>query len=446
MFHRLRKRSAATTTIDTTPTTVIPSQEASTPDTNKPNTNMDHAAATSGGSSEETPLVSTTNDKGNNGPLPPTTTQHDNNNQQQHNKTVLNATTGIPASFYVLSGVTQPLLMTLCKDAGLADPNCQLYMLFYYLGPASVGFKLWWNQHNEECMPSWKMILRAGLITLFDITAQAMNYTGAALAGPTIFAIVYSSVTVWTAVFSRLVLQRKLIPGQWMGIWIVFGGLAITATDHSVQVGSDVAHGLLLVIFGSAMHGLTYVLCEVVMVIQEEAFANMPPIVQLVLGDKQEQRLTVVQNCAIQGFLAVLFMLMWQIMYTVPHFDHLILEPAQQAGTTLWIAGIILGLFALANLIHALSYFFTLRHFPGGATSAGVMKGLQAVLVFVVTHIFFCGKTGGTEMCFTPTKFMSLVTVVGGVLLFGFFTEQQHRFQSNKSDSRQHPTKQSINV
>ena len=63
--------------------------------------------------------------------------------------TIYNVTTGIPASLYVISGVTQPLLMTICKAAGLADPNCQLYMLFYYLGPASVGLRMCLSAH--EC-------------------------------------------------------------------------------------------------------------------------------------------------------------------------------------------------------------------------------------------------------------------------------------------------------
>ena len=237
--------------------------------------------------------------------------------QQQHNPA-----TAIPASLYVLSGVTQPLLMTLCQDAGLADPQCQLYMLFYYLGPASVGLKLYLSAEERKSLPSWPMVARAGGITLFDISAQAMNYTGAALAGPTIFAIVYSSVTVWTAVFSWLLLQRQLLPGQWLGIALVFGGLALAATDHSVQVGSRVAHGLLLVVLGSAMHGLTYVLCEVVMVVNDQAqahLASMPQLLQtILLGDTsnsnhaEEQRLSVTQNCAIQGIFAVLFMLIWQ--------------------------------------------------------------------------------------------------------------------------------------
>jgi drug/metabolite transporter (DMT)-like permease len=338
---------------------------------------------------------------------------------------VYTAATGVPASLYVLSGVTQPLLMTLCKNAGLADPNCQLYMLFYYLGPASVGL-LMLNQAHED-LPSLAMTTRAGCISLVDIAAQAMNYTGAALAGPTIFAIVYSSVTVWTAVLSRILLRRQLIPGQWVGIVTVFAGLALTATDHSVQVGGQVARGLVLVMMGSALHGLCYVMGEIVMVVPEQVIAELPLWLQTLMGDKHARRLSVIQNCALQGFFALTFMFTWQLFYTLPHAQELILEPMHQAGTTHARAALIFGLFATANLVHALTYFFTLRHFPGGATSAGVMKGLQAVLVFAATAYLYCGNTGGTEMCFSPTKFSSLVTVVGGVALFGFYTEKQHR-------------------
>ena len=32
--------------------------------------------------------------------------------------------------------------MAYAQHAGLADPRCQLYMLFYYVGPASVAFTL----------------------------------------------------------------------------------------------------------------------------------------------------------------------------------------------------------------------------------------------------------------------------------------------------------------
>lgn len=42
------------------------------------------------------------------------------------------------ASVYLLSGVTQPLLMSIMKVAGIADEKCQVYMLFYYFGPSLV--------------------------------------------------------------------------------------------------------------------------------------------------------------------------------------------------------------------------------------------------------------------------------------------------------------------
>ena len=46
---------------------------------------------------------------------------------------------------------SQPLLMVLAKHAGLADPRCQLYMMFYYLGPASVAFTLRRRHRRRKC-------------------------------------------------------------------------------------------------------------------------------------------------------------------------------------------------------------------------------------------------------------------------------------------------------
>jgi len=109
--------------------------------------------------------------------------------------------------------------------------------------------------------------------------------------------------------------------------------------------------------------------------------------------------------------------------YTRSHFDELVLEPMEAAGTTGWQAVGILASVSLSSCVHSLTFFYTLKYFPGGAVSAGVGKALQAVLVFVATDWVFCGKNGGTEMCFTFDKFVSLVVVLGGVLLYSKATE-----------------------
>ena len=98
-------------------------------------------------------------------------------------------------------------------------------------------------------------------IALIDICAQAMNYTGATMAGPTIFAIIYSSVTVWAALYSRLLLSRKMNYTQWGAVFVVFLGLLITAFN-SVALGPGVFRGSCLVVFGSSLHAMTYVLSE----------------------------------------------------------------------------------------------------------------------------------------------------------------------------------------
>ena len=307
------------------------------------------------------------------------------------------------AVFYVISGCGQPMLMTLLKEAGLADPNCELYMLFYYLGPAAVIIPL--ISDSTTVWPQRKVILQASSIAVWDIMSTSMNYTGASLAGPTIFAIVYSSVTIWTALFSQAFLGRTMDRFQWLGVVAVFGGLTLTASN-STQLGPSVWHGLLLVLAGSSMHALTYVMSEGIMT-------------------KVNEPLSVSQNCAVQGIVACLAFFFWQVVYTLPRYEEKILEPMTQAQTTSWYAIQILMAFAGMNLIHALTFFQTLRNFPGGATSAGVMKGLQAVLVFCFTHWLYCGRIGGEEMCFTRSKFVSLVTVCTGLVVYGAATQRR---------------------
>jgi hypothetical protein len=127
-------------------------------------------------------------------------------------------------------------------------------------------------------------------------------------------------------------------------------------------------------------------------------------------------------NCAIQGLVACLVFLLWQLLYTLPRFESLILAEMKSSGTTLIQALMILTLISLSNLLHSVTFYQTLKDFPGGATSAGVLKGLQAVLVFLVSSVLLCGRIGGLEMCWTQTKLLSLMVVVFGILLYGIST------------------------
>jgi len=305
------------------------------------------------------------------------------------------------AAFYVLSGVAQPLLMTMAKEAGLADPTCQLYMLFYYMGPASVILTLI-NDKSEDPLPLRTFAKTAG-VAMIDIVAQTLNYTGNTMAGPTIFAIIYSSVTVWTAVLSRFLLDRSMSCVQWLGVVLVFLGLTITGFT-SVSLGPQVLHGAALVTVGSALHAFMYVMSEQIM--------NTP-----------NSKVSARRYCAVYGSVACCGYFVWQVAYTRHHFEGLVLKPMEVADTSVGYAGTVFLAIAVVSLIHSVTFFHTVKFFPGGATSAGIMKALQAVLVFIATSVAFCGHLGGREMCFTFGKFISLIVVVVGLIMYGRATE-----------------------
>ena len=377
------------------------------------------------------------------------------------------------AILYVMSGVTQPILMAYASHAGLANPKCQLYMLFYYIGPALAGFtircsprkqksdrsmqqllseddqKQRYNSQDDNSfdvssrMPKdiaeeeehWPtnttLLIKASGIAIFDIFAQSMVYTGNNLAGPTIFAIIYSSVTIWAAIFSRVLLSRSLVKLQWAGVCLVVLGLTLTARD-SKTVGKNVFVGAILVLVGSSFHGLTYVMCERIMM-------PSPTIAGNSLGandtPKERDHLSVRANCAVQGIVAMMAFLLWQIFYTLPRLEPLILAPMRESDTTALEALFILGTITVSNFVHSLTYFATLKYFPGGATSAGILKGLQAVLVFAAGAYFLCEKWGGRETCWSNSKFASLVIVVSGIMMYGAFTEKNDTIHAANEDA-----------
>jgi hypothetical protein len=381
------------------------------------------------------------------------------------NTNTTRTTTRAAAMVYILSGICQPLLMTACKNSGLADSQAQLYMLFYYAGPSSLLLTLLPCCQSTRASPSTSnqattatvntrgpsviAVAKASGIACFDIAAQSLNYAGAGLAGATIFAVVYSSVTVWTAIFSRVFCGRHLNLPQCYAIALVVAGLCITALD-SVNLGRDVARGTALVILGSCMHGGTYVMSEAIMVkprftndkandiVSHTAADTMtssdcrslispssvpPPPTPPPFDhwrrcrDDNDHLLSVRENSAIQGSVACGGLLAWQLVYTLPRWDTLIGNPMRAAGTSTLQAILLLVTFGMANLLHSVSFFHTLAHYPGGSTSAGVMKGLQAVLVFVVAHVLYCSQRQ-TDACLSTIKFLSLISVVSGVVLY----------------------------
>lgn len=296
---------------------------------------------------------------------------------------------------YLASGVSQPLLMTAVRFAGLGDTSCQLYIVPYYVGMSCVGLLTLCGR--ERTRWSSLPLHRSAGIALVGLVAQSLNWSGNMLAGSAVFAVVYASVTIWAALLSRLLLGRALSATQWGAVVAVFVGLGLTGMGATAD-GHQVVLGAGMVCVGAALHALCHVLSEWA---STHSRVRIPPHV----------------NCCTQGLTNGAVICLWQSVFTASHWER-IANPMDEAGTTWAYAGSLLAALAVSNLVHAGTFFHMLTEL--GVVTTGVLKGLQAVLVVGVSHVMFCHRDA--SQCFTPFKGASLVVVVSAVVTYTLAT------------------------
>ena len=154
------------------------------------------------------------------------------------------------------SGIATPLLVGLLHRQGACGART-MFSVFPNYAVMSLTICGDWASRRRGVI-RWRMV---GLATVVDAVSQGANYTGLILAGSSTYILIYSSVTVWVAVFSRICLFRRQTRLQWLGCAVVSVGVSLTGLNAGQQ-GSDVACGAALVAFGSIGHSLAYVLME----------------------------------------------------------------------------------------------------------------------------------------------------------------------------------------
>ena len=76
-------------------------------------------------------------------------------------------------------------------------------------------------------------------IALFDLLGTVGTTVGLELAGSAIFGIIMGSITVWTALFTRLIMGQRQSATRLVGIAIVVSGLALPMSEYRVDHDND---------------------------------------------------------------------------------------------------------------------------------------------------------------------------------------------------------------
>lgn len=233
---------------------------------------------------------------------------------------------------FIMTGMVVPLIITVIAMNGGADRTTFLIALPSCIGMSMSIFANW--ESRDKGKIRWKFIILAACIDMF---ASIMNLNGLIFAGSALYTMVSSSMTVYIAVFSYFIFGRRLHVGQVFGIAVLILGLS-TAAIGAQSDGKDVLLGVLMVFIGSATHAVGYIISEYLLVCAKD------PISPEML-------------CCLLGSAGGGINLAWQIVYTAPRYQALVVDEIAEnngSGSVVLIGYILL---ALLSLVHSLCFF-----------------------------------------------------------------------------------------
>ncbi|KAG9070043.1 hypothetical protein KI688_009373 [Linnemannia hyalina] len=242
-------------------------------------------------------------------------------------------------------------------------------------------------------------------VAVMDVIANAMVTVGFFYVGSGMYQVIYSSIVIWCAILTRIFLSRKLNNIQWVAIFGVTIGLAISAVgtvqdaspDGPVQSWIEKSFGALVTLGATFLYACVYVLSDKVL-----STTKPTPIPEKV--------------CSMVGGYASLLTFLYLCVHTFPNWKTEVMDViANRQGSTVGIL-LVYPLLVISSMLHSLNYYVLLSRINNIAV--GIMQSLRAVLVFVMSHYLFCGVS--STQCFNQWKFMSAIVVIGCVTLFSF--------------------------
>ncbi|KAG0002240.1 hypothetical protein BGZ79_003365 [Entomortierella chlamydospora] len=242
-------------------------------------------------------------------------------------------------------------------------------------------------------------------VAVMDVIANALVTVGFFYVGSGMYQVIYSSIVIWCAILTRIFLGRKLNGIQWLAIFGVTLGLAISAVgtvqdespDGPVQSWLEKSFGALVTLGATFLYACVYVLSDKVL-----STFDPKPIPEKV--------------CSMVGGYASLLTLVYLCIHTFPNWQTEVVDVVEaRHGSKIGIF-MVYPLVTISSMLHSLNYYVLLSRINNIAV--GIMQSLRAVLVFVMSHYLFCGIS--STQCFNEWKFVSAIVVIGCVTLFSF--------------------------
>ncbi len=243
-------------------------------------------------------------------------------------------------------------------------------------------------------------------------------HAGLVSVGGGTFVVIYASCTAWAALGGRFYLGRRITTVQWVGIVVVCVGLGLSAVASSRAAAASAATtsgdaatasvstfvaGLLLVLVGSVLHSMVFVLSDAFLV----SGTNVLPWELCSYIGRIETTALLAWNAA----LGVYWLVVGRTRAVPDTIDG---DVDVAAGSSLVVTVALFTVLWLVNAFHAFCFFELIGSI--GSVSSALMKGVQSVTVYIFSAVVFCGYQ--QSQCFTVPKAVAVVVVLAGTLLY----------------------------
>ena len=318
---------------------------------------------------------------------------------------------------HIATALLQPTLTDEIRYSGGAGhigwPPTLLATLANALAMASLMVLATGSVRRTLCSCSGSGPIRSILFaTALDFSSGCLLTTGLLMLGSGIFVVIYSSTTVWTALWARCSGQ-VLAPGRWAGVVLVTIGMVLGASSNfSDAAGDSVATtslflGCAATLLGTMLHAAMFVYSEIAI---------------------KQAGIELLLLCASMGTIETCLLVVWNAGIFSIHGVDLYLPADPSIGISASQLALLYACLTSTNAIHAWSFFNMLDKV--GAVTSVVMKGLQLVLVFAFSVVYFCKFQ--SSRCFAWSKAAGVSVVVVGLLVYAYSTSHASSIEKRR--------------
>ncbi|KAK8795843.1 hypothetical protein WA171_003810 [Blastocystis sp. BT1] len=228
---------------------------------------------------------------------------------------------------------------------------------------------------------------------ILDISGYVIRTIGMVYCGSGLFQVAFSSVAIFSAIYSRVILKTFITPLQWFGIVVVTVGLVVSPFSSNTS-GSSPITGILLTLLGAQFYAISYIVNEYII--------RVP-------GNKGSKEI-----CKQVGLINTFLCFIVICVDTIPNRDVLVYQPIAVKKATVRKVFEAMGMYIISHIIHS----YALYSIQGslGAIWTGLLQCIRACVVFLSSHYLYCSTD--PNQCLTTSKIVSTILVCVGIFIF----------------------------